>query len=174
MARCEHGWGGDDDCPDCLSVLETRAEKAEARVKELEGENAAIKDMHARILSWPPEDVERAYTALLQLAATEAHAGGDGKKARDAVDALRRHESQVEAERDALRARVKELEKARDKWQAETNRRANTENALRAKLKELEADVEHLTHANGLMAPELVRLRARNKELREATTKGGE
>ena len=42
---------------------------------------------------------------------------------------------------------------------------------LKARVQELEADVEHLTHANMQMAPELVRLRARNKELREDADK---
>ena len=50
---------------------------------------------------------------------------------------------------------------------------------LQARVKSLEADVEHLTYANMQMAPQLVRLRARNKELREgadtpsATQEGG-
>jgi len=51
---------------------------------------------------------------------------------------------------------------------------------LQARVKSLEADVEHLTYANMQMAPQLVRLRARNKELREGadtpsdSEKGGE
>lgn len=76
-------------------------ETLRARVTELEKLNKNLRDMHARILSWAPEDVQRAYVIILQMAANMARRGEDGKRVRDAVDSIQKHVSQLQAELDA-------------------------------------------------------------------------
>jgi len=79
-------------------------EAAEQRIKELERENANITAMHKRILAWAPDDVQSAKTVLLQFAAKIAREGGDGKRAKEAIDALGRYASKCKDEADTLEA----------------------------------------------------------------------
>lgn len=69
-----------------------------------------IREMHARIMSWPPEDVERAKTVLLQFAAMHARSGGDGKKIRDSIDAILKEHSKLKAEIDQLKGMLAKQE----------------------------------------------------------------
>lgn len=70
----------------------------------LRAELASVKEMHARILGWPPQDVVNADATLSMAAATMARRDhGSGKALLGALDAIKRHRRQQDAEIDALR-----------------------------------------------------------------------
>ena len=75
-----------------------------------------------------PQDVERAYTILLQLAASESRRGNDknGRRARDAVDSIRKHVSKVQEDHDNSR-RLREAENRQTADQITRARKAEAE-----------------------------------------------
>jgi len=94
MPVCEHG-RNKRQCPECI---------ANAEIADLRQQIKNLTKWHERIMSSPPQDVERAYTVILQLAAAEARRGhaGNAKSVRRGVDAIQTHISQLNAEIDRL------------------------------------------------------------------------
>lgn len=91
-------------CPDC-SAAKQRAEEAGQHLD-------SIKDMHARIISWPPVDVASAFAVVAQTAAWLARneKGKFGTALLKALDQIKAYISQREADADAQRQRAKAAE----------------------------------------------------------------
>lgn len=94
----------DNEASDELVLMREQA-RLRAEVERLTLEVETVKDIHQRILSWKPQNVQFAKTVLLQLAARHARQGhDDGKRYVEAVDSLMKFVSQTRADADALRA----------------------------------------------------------------------
>jgi hypothetical protein len=71
-------------------------------IDRLKGEVEAVKAMHSRILSHPPQQVARAYSVIAQFAARLAKDGKGGRFLMEALDRIKWHVAQLEAELDGL------------------------------------------------------------------------
>lgn len=87
-----------------LDQLRTRLAEVEGERDKARREVRSIRAQHARILSWPTQDVARARAVIMQAGARLAREGHElGKAVAEAVDTLEMQSSQLEAELDKLR-----------------------------------------------------------------------